>query len=85
MSVYLSTKFQVSSIILTSFRKGGVIITPTQKQTPKNPTIIRVKKYPILIHSSPGSSESGEISSSSVICLVAPFSLTMYLHSSENT
>ena len=36
MSVYISTKFQVFSIILTNFRKGGVIITPTQKQTPKN-------------------------------------------------
>ena len=48
MCVYLSTKFQVSSIILTSFRQGGDF-TPlplTAKLTPKKPIQIRVKlKY----------------------------------------
>ena len=49
MGVYLLAKFEVSSIILTSFRQGGggVILpppSPTSKQTPKNPTQIRVKR-----------------------------------------
>ena len=41
----LRTKFQVPSIILSSFRQGGVGILspPTSKQTPKKPTQIRVK------------------------------------------
>ena len=58
MCVYLRTKFQVSSIVLTSFkwgRDGGDNFTPppppthtlththTSKQTPKKPTQIRVK------------------------------------------
>ena len=48
MSVYLETQFQVSSIILTSFRQG--VIFPSsplplpQKPTPKKPTYIRVKE-----------------------------------------
>ena len=43
VSVYLSTKFQVSSIILTSFRQGRVNFTPpSSKRTPKTPTQIRV-------------------------------------------
>ena len=37
MLVYLHTKFQVSSIILTNFRQGV-------KQTPKKSPLIRVKK-----------------------------------------
>ena len=37
MLVYLHTKFQVSSIILTNFRQGV-------KQTPKMSPLIRVKK-----------------------------------------
>ena len=45
MSVYLRAKFEVSSIILTSFRQGGGIIyrpPPTSKRTPKKPTQIRL-------------------------------------------
>ena len=42
MDVYLRAKFEVSSIILTSFRQG-VILPPTSKRTPKKPTQIRVK------------------------------------------
>ena len=49
MDVYLRAKFEVSSIILTSFRQGrwggGVILQPpTTKRTPTKPTQIRVKK-----------------------------------------
>ena len=36
MGVYFRTKFQVSSIILTSFRQG--LIPPKSKRTPKKPT-----------------------------------------------
>ena len=54
MCVYLHTKFQVSSIILKSFRHGGGVrmgwgggggnfTHPTSKQTSKKPTQIRVK------------------------------------------
>ena len=42
MGLYLHTKFQFSSVILTSFRQG-VILSPTSKRTPKKPTQIRVK------------------------------------------
>ena len=52
MCVYLRAKFEVSIIILTSFRQkrgggegGRAILPPTSKQTPKKPTQIRVKKY----------------------------------------
>ena len=44
MFVYLCAKFEVSSIILTSFRGGRGGITPTSKRTPKKPTQIRVKE-----------------------------------------
>ena len=48
MGVYLLAKFEVSSIILISFRQGGGNFTPppspTSKQTPKNSTQIRVKR-----------------------------------------
>ena len=50
MDVYLRAKLDVSSIILTGFRQGGVeegggvIIPPTSKWTPKKPTQIRVNK-----------------------------------------
>ena len=49
MGVYLQAKFQVSSIILPSFRQGGGgggNFTPppfTSKQTTKKPTQIKVK------------------------------------------
>ena len=41
MVVYLRAKFEVCSIILTSFRQEGSNSLP--KQTPKKPTQIRVK------------------------------------------
>ena len=45
MSAYFPTKFQVSSIILTSFRQEGVIPLPLKKTgNPKTPTQIRVKR-----------------------------------------
>ena len=47
MGVYLRAKFEVSSIILTGFRLGGILPPPTHthtsKRTPKKPTQIRVK------------------------------------------
>ena len=44
MGVYLRTKFEVSSIILTSFRQGDNFApTPTSKRTPKKPAKIKVK------------------------------------------
>ena len=44
MGLHLRTKFQVSSIILTGFRQEMGVILPslTSKQTPKEPTEIRV-------------------------------------------
>ena len=39
---YLHTKFQVSSIILTSFRRGSFTPPPPPNETPKKPTQIRV-------------------------------------------
>ena len=40
---YVRTKFQVSSIILTSFRREVILPTPLPtKRTPKNPTQIKV-------------------------------------------
>ena len=49
MGLYLRAKFEVYSIILTSFRQGeGVILPPppfTSKQTPKKPTQIWLKKH----------------------------------------
>ena len=44
MCVYLRTKFQVSSIILTSFIQEGEVILP-KKGTPKEPTQIRVNSH----------------------------------------
>ena len=46
MDVYLHVKFEVFSIILTSFRQGEGEWPPpplTSKQAPKKPTQIRVK------------------------------------------
>ena len=46
MGVHLRANFQVSSIILTSFRQGGNFTPPlTAKQTPKKPTQIRVNTF----------------------------------------
>ena len=42
--VYLRTKFQVSIIILTSFRQGVILSPHTSKRTPKKPTQIRINK-----------------------------------------
>ena len=42
MGMYLRAKFEASSIILTSFRQGWLILA--LKRTPKKPTQIRVKK-----------------------------------------
>ena len=43
MCVYVRTKFQVFSIILTSFRREVILPTPTPaKRTPKNPNQIKV-------------------------------------------
>ena len=47
MGVYLRAKFDVSSMILTSFRQGGSFTPPpppTSKGTPENPAQIRIKK-----------------------------------------
>ena len=51
--MYLRTKFQVSSIILTDFRQAGAVILPppapphptpvTAKRTSKKPNLISVK------------------------------------------
>ena len=42
----LSTKFQVSSIILTSFRQGGILTPPPiSKRTPKKSIQIRVDPF----------------------------------------
>ena len=41
--VYLRTKFQVSSIILTSFRQGVILPPPTTKGTPEKLTQISVE------------------------------------------
>ena len=51
MCVYLHTNFQVSNIILTSFRQGVILPAPppTSKQTPKKSTQIRVKSTPMLL------------------------------------
>ena len=44
MGVSLRAKFEVSRIILTSFRQGGNFTpSPTSKEAPKKPTQIRVK------------------------------------------
>ena len=48
MCVYLRTKFQVSSIVLTSFRQVvEVVLLPNLKTTPKKNTQIRVKLFDI--------------------------------------
>ena len=48
MCVYLRTKFQVSSVVLTSFRQVvEVVLLPNLKTTPKKNTQIRVKLFDI--------------------------------------
>ena len=53
MCVYLRDKFEVSSIILTSFRqgkRGGLLPLPvTSKRTPKKPTSTGVKKTSVFV------------------------------------
>ena len=41
MCVYLRTKFQIFSIILTSFKQGVNFTLLTAKRTPKKPTLIK--------------------------------------------
>ena len=45
MSVHVRATFEVSSIILTGFRQGVILLPPppTSKRAPKKPTQIRVK------------------------------------------
>ena len=43
MCLYLYTQFQVSSIILTSFRQGVVLLPSSAKETHRKPTLIRGK------------------------------------------
>ena len=53
MCVYLCTKFQVSSLVLMSFRQGGNFtppLPPTSKQPPKKPTQIKVNPGYSTIH-----------------------------------
>ena len=47
MSVYLRTKFEVSAIILTSFRQGVILPfpSPISKENPKDPTQIIVNPF----------------------------------------
>ena len=47
MDVYLRAKFEVSIIILTSFRRGVILPLPppTSKRIPKKPTQIRDKNH----------------------------------------
>ena len=55
MNVYLRAKFQVSSVTLTSFRQGGVILPPYPP--PQNKTLksspglgLRPRDRPLLLH-----------------------------------
>ena len=43
MSVYLRAKFEVSSIILTSFRHGGIVPPPPQNEPLKSPPRLGLK------------------------------------------
>ena len=48
MCVYLRTKFQVSSIILTSFRRGNFTPSPPQNETLKSPPKLGLRRpYPL--------------------------------------
>ena len=47
--VYFYAKFEVSSIIVTSFRQGNP--PTTSKRTPKKPTQIRAKVWKLFLHS----------------------------------
>ena len=56
MFVDLCTKFQISRIILTSFRQGGgggggwILPKTPKKQTPKRPTQIKVTNVNIVTY-----------------------------------
>ena len=45
MNVYLSVKFQVSSVILTTFRQGGVILPPPQNEPLKSPPRLGLREH----------------------------------------
>ena len=51
MCLYLCGKFEVSRIILTSFRRGNPPTSTTSKRTPKKPTQIRAKVWKLFLHS----------------------------------
>ena len=44
MCVYLRTKFQASTVILTSFRQGGVILLPPQNEPLKSSSRLGLKR-----------------------------------------
>ena len=49
MGLYLRTKFQISSILLASFRQRVTPLPLTSKRTPKKPFQIRVKDKKLLL------------------------------------
>ena len=49
MGVYLRAKFNVSSIILTSFRQGIDFYCPTSKRTLKNPPKLELNGFGLKI------------------------------------
>ena len=44
MCLYLRTKLQVSSIILTSFRQGVILLPPPQNEPLKSPPTLGLKE-----------------------------------------
>ena len=54
MGVYIRAKFEVSSMILTSFRQGGNFIPITSKRTPKSEKMLsgsQINANFLIIHS----------------------------------
>ena len=49
MGLYLRTKFQISSILLASFRQRVTPLPLTSKRIPKKPFQIRVKEKKLLL------------------------------------
>ena len=49
MSVYLRAKFEVSSVILTSFRQWGGIIYPPQNEQLKSPPRLGLRIVSIFV------------------------------------